>query len=264
VTPVWLDGRLIDAAEARIDPSDRGFTLGDGLFETLRARAGRILWFDDHLARLREGAAILGIPVPLDAARIGEGLNALLAAAGFDDAALRLTLTRGPSATRGLWPPGEPVRPTLLATVAARVVLPRPRLIVAAETRRNEGSPLSRVKVLGYADNLLARREAIARAADDAILLNNRDRVTCATVGNLFLRLDGAWVTPPLADGVLPGLARARLIPRLGAREESIPVGALDRVEAVLLTNSLGAIAALALDGRVLPEPGVDLAPLYD
>ena len=65
-TAVWLNGALLPESEARLSIFDRGFTLGDGIFETMRVREGRPLWLADHLARLREGAAVLGIPVPLD------------------------------------------------------------------------------------------------------------------------------------------------------------------------------------------------------
>lgn len=246
----WLNGRLV--ADATLSISDRGFLLGDGVFETMRSEGPKILWLGDHLARLREGAAVLGIPVEQSDEEISGGLTDLVAASGFDHGALRLTLSRGPATTRGLPPPAEP-NPTLLATVATLAPnIPPVALIVARSTRRNQASPLSRMKSLNYGDNLIARREAIARGADDAILLNTSGHVACATVACLFLRLDGRWVTPPVADGVLPGLARKRLMPMLDAVEASVHESALACVESMMLANSLGLSVVVSLEKRAL------------
>jgi branched-subunit amino acid aminotransferase/4-amino-4-deoxychorismate lyase len=253
--PLWLNGALLREEAAHLSPFDRGFALGDGVFETIRARGPVALWLNDHLARLAAGASLLGIPLPLPESAIADGLARLLEAGGHGESALRLTLSRGPSEKRGLWPASEPPRPTLLATVAP---LPPPRpplaLILSESTRRNERSPLARCKSLNYGDNLLARREAAARSADDALMLNGADRIACATVGNVFLRLDGAWHTPPVADGVLPGLARARLLRLLPAKETPIARADLIRADAGFLSNSLGLAPIRAIEGRALAE----------
>lgn len=139
---VWLNGALVPAEEARIDPADRGFTLGDGLFETIRVAAGRPRHLDRHLARLAGGAADLGIPLPMGELEIAAGIASLLAETGVAEASVRLTLTRGP-APRGLLLPDAP-RPTLLATAAPASPPPVPaRAVIARSTCRNELSPLS-------------------------------------------------------------------------------------------------------------------------
>ncbi|HUY68085.1 MAG TPA: aminotransferase class IV, partial [Alphaproteobacteria bacterium] len=111
---VWLDGQLIDAEAVRIDPGDRGLTLGDGLFETIAVRGGNIALLAAHLARLRHGCAVLRLPYP--DADCEAALRAVLDANKMTDAVLRLTLTRG-AAPRGLLPPAEP-RPALLISAA--------------------------------------------------------------------------------------------------------------------------------------------------
>jgi len=228
---IWSNGTLVEDRNARISPYDRGLTLADGVFETIRCAGSRPLWLLDHLERLRNGAAVLGIPLPLDAAAIETGIRELIAAADLAQSALRLTLTRGAMRRRGLWPEGEPIYPTLMATIAP---LPPPasplRVVVARTTRRNEHSPLSQIKSLNYGDNLIARREAAARGADDAILVNGLGRLACCSVGNLFVHAAGKWMTPPISDGVLPGLARARLIERLQAREASLDADGCVRI----------------------------------
>jgi branched-chain amino acid aminotransferase len=247
---VWLNGHLLSGAEPCISPFDRGFTLGDGVFETIRAHGTRLLWLSDHLARLAAGATLLGIPMPFSNDAVEEGLCALLAACNHEESALRLTLSRGPSELRGLWPADDPAKPTLLAMVAklppGRAQL---RLAITDITRRNELSPLSRIKSLNYGDNLLARRDAARRGMDDALMLNSKGNIVCATVGNLFLRADGRWRTPPISEGALPGLARQRLLSILDAEEKAISPFDLSRANAAFLSNSLGVSDIREIEG---------------
>jgi len=99
----------------------------------------------------------------------------------------------------------------------------------------------------------LARREAIERGADDAIMLNTKEHVGCATVGNVFFRIEGDWLTPPIADGILPGLARRRFIAELGAVESSMSSDIIRKSDAGFVCNSLGFSQIRSIDGRDLP-----------
>jgi len=246
---VWLDGNIIDAAEARIDPADRGFTLADGLFETMRARNGKALRLSAHLARLHAGSGALGIPIPCSDKDLTAALAATLAANHLAEGMLRLTLTRGVG-PRGLLPP-DLVKPTLLITATAIAAEPPPaRVIVATVTRRNEFSPTSRFKTLNYLDNVLARREAAAKQADDALLLNSQGRLVESTVANLFLVIDGDVLTPPVAEGALPGVMRAEVIDRLGAATAQLNPADLASATEAFLTNSSGIRALIAVDGK--------------
>jgi branched-chain amino acid aminotransferase len=252
---VWLDGRVVAAAAARIDPADRGLLLGDGLFETMRARGGAVPLLERHLARLRRGAGLLGIPLPLAGDEIERAVRATLAANGLEDAAVRLTLTRG-RGPRGL--PAAPDQPPTLLIAAFPLPAPRPpaRVIVAKVTRRNERSPLSRLKTLGYGDSLLALREARARGADDALLLNTAERLACATAANLFILQMNTLATPPPGEGALAGITRALVLEsagRLGlqAVEEPLLVAELATAEEVFLSSALqGLLPVIAVDGR--------------
>ncbi|PWC43191.1 aminotransferase class IV [Azospirillum sp. TSO22-1] len=253
MTEVWLNGVIVPESEARIAPADRGLLLGDGLFETLRVSGGRPLRLDRHLARLRAGAEILGLAVPLDDAGLAAAMERLLERRGLSEASLRLTLTRGPG-PRGLLPPAEPT-PTLLITAAPRTPpLPPARVVVARETRRNEHSPLSRIKSLSTLDGVLARQEAARRGADDALLLNTAGRVAEASAANLFLWLDGALVTPPVAEGALPGVLRAAVLEAFPVAERPVTVEDLARTEEAFLTSSLGVRPVVTVDGRTLGD----------
>jgi branched-chain amino acid aminotransferase len=244
---VSLNGTLMEAREARIDPADRGFTLGDGLFETIAVRQGEILRFDAHCARLRQGCETLGIPYP--AANLKAAIDDVLAANICTDAAVRLTLTRG-SAPRGLAPDG-PALPTLLIGVESWLGSPPPaRCIIASVTRRNEHSPLARIKSLNYLDNILARQEAAVRGANEAILLNTKGLVAETTISNLFIVKEGRVFTPPVEDGALPGIMRAAVMTVCSCMQKSLAPDDVYAADGVFLTNSLGIRTLASLDGK--------------
>jgi branched-chain amino acid aminotransferase len=249
---VWLNGSIVDQNDARVLVADRGFTLADGIFETIKAVGSTPFWLSEHFERLKAGALEIGLTIPFSESRICDAVDRLLAGATEDTrSAIRLTVTRG-STARGLWPKETAAQPTCVLTVASSPATLPQDFIVCRSTRRNEHSPLSRIKSLGYGDNILARREAIERGADDAIMLNTEEHVACATVGNVFFRIEGAWITPPIADGILPGLARRRFIAELGAVESSMSSDIIRKSDAGFVCNSLGFSQIKSIDGHDL------------
>jgi branched-chain amino acid aminotransferase len=127
---------------------------------------------------------------------------------------------------------------------------PPARVVVATSTRRNDRSPLAAVKALGALDGLLARREARARGADDALLLATGGQVAEAPVANVFACVDGELLTPRVEDGVLPGVARAAVLALGAAREARLGPDDLARASEVFLSNALGLRAVGSLEGR--------------
>jgi branched-chain amino acid aminotransferase/4-amino-4-deoxychorismate lyase len=224
-------------------PDDRGLLLGDGLFETMLWTGGDMPHLDAHLARMAAGCEVLGLPM-FDLAEARTKVLAAPTETGLADAraAVRLTLTAG-SGGRGLDRPDAPVL-RLAATAAAAPPVTTPVDLVLAKTRRNEGSPAARLKTLSYIDNVLARAEAKAAGADEAVMRNNHGDLTCAAAANLFWILEGRLFTPALHCGVLAGLARGRVLEAartLDVEVHEVATGAeaLDEAEAVFLTNSL-------------------------
>jgi branched-chain amino acid aminotransferase/4-amino-4-deoxychorismate lyase len=247
-----------------IPPDDRGFTLGDGLFETVLADDGDLRRLDAHLDRMSAGCAALGLPAP-DRDLAERLMRQALEDAGLAGgrAAVRLTFTAG-SGGRGL------DRPDVLAPrlVAAAAPAPRPQTparLVTAKARRNDQSPASRLKTLSYLDNVLARAEAREAGADEALMLNTRGELACAAAANIFWVTDGRLFTPALECGVLAGVTRAQVLaaaPALGFPVETVRVEPheLEGAEAVFLTNALVGVRAVAsIDGRgFAPSPLVE------
>ena len=255
---LWRDGTIVPGTQASLDHTDRGLTLGDGLFDTALALGGRVAFEEAHIARLVAGAETLGIPAEAD--RIRAAMRALAGQGndkgrGDDDRlAIRTTLTHG-SGPRGLKPPEDP-HPTLFATAAPSAkgaAFARLRLWPTG-IARNDTTPAARLKTLGYLDAVLAAREAAASGFDEALFCNTGGRVACAGTGNLFALFGDTLITPPLADGVLPGIVRAEVLGLAGAcglrpEEGSLSLPAFLRAEAVFVTNSLRLLAPVTAIG---------------
>ncbi|BBE71372.1 aminotransferase class IV [Oharaeibacter diazotrophicus] len=265
---ILVDGVAYEGTVAPFDLSDRGFTLGDGLFETMAVFAGRPFRLDAHLDRLAAGLAVLGFSVPRD--RLAADVATVAARAPAAGGVIRLTVTRGAGA-RGLAPPAEP-KPTVVVSLAPfnPALVGEPTTLATVDVRRNAGSPVSRLKALPYLDNVLAAREAIGRGARDALILDTAGRVACASVANVF-RLAGDRVETPTTDAVLPGITRALVLeiaPSLGLVpvERALTRDDLAGADAVFLTNSVRLLQPVTeLDGIRFPRderPAAILAAL--
>jgi aminodeoxychorismate lyase len=239
-----------------IPTDDRGFTLGDGLFETLLVDDGPPQFWDEHLERLTAGCAALGLPRPDPLAVKAAADDALVGRSGR--LALRITVTAG-SGGRGLDRPSAPIL-RVIATAAPAARPSGPISLVTSNVRRNERSPTSRLKTLAYLDNILARAEVRGLGGDEALMLNTRDEVACAAAANLFWIVDRRLFTPALECGVLDGVMRRRILAAaaglaIEAVEVRVGLAAVQTADAVFVTNSLIGVGAVAsLDGRAMPS----------
>jgi branched-chain amino acid aminotransferase len=248
--PVWINGSF----GGSIDPADRGLVLGDGVFDTLVAFNRKPFAGDRHLARLADHAAAIGIA--LDTSVIRAGWSAVLGEAKSAHIILRTTVTRGITG-RGLWPKTAP-SPTIVvsATPWNEDLVARPVRLVTSSIVRNAGSPTSRLKTIGYLDNILAAREAAERNADDALLLNADGKVACTTIANIFTLSGGRLFTPPTADGTMAGIIRGIVLEAattvgLEASEGSLGRPDLFAADEVFLTNSVRLVSPVrSLDER--------------
>jgi branched-chain amino acid aminotransferase len=243
-----------------VDPADRGFTLGDGVFDTLTAFNRIPFAGERHLTRLTEQASAIGIEI--DGNRVREAWDAVLAYGESEHLILRTTVTRG-AAGRGLWPTSTR-KPSLIVTATPwnRDLLGKEVRLITSSIKRNPASPSSRLKTLGYLDHVLAAREAASRNVEDALLLNVAGRVACTTIANVFAISGDRLLTPPPAEGVMPGIMRALVLEAasaagLDSEERALAVEELTQADVVFLTNSVRFLSpVLSVDGITLSRRG--------
>ena len=239
---VWRDGAFVDAASA-VSASDRGFLIGDGVFETVLVERGRPAFFAAHLARLRRGASALGFDIAAGEAALRDAIEGLGVRGGVSGrAACRITATRVGGA-RGLVASPD-ARTQIIASLAPIAPARKNLSAVIAGARRLSSAPTNAFKCVGaYAANMLARAEAARAGADEAIMLNEQGRIACASSANLFLIEGEALVTPPESEGATPGVTRALLVEIAGALGVAMRIEPVDaaRIAAapLLFTNSL-------------------------
>lgn len=258
---LWYNGAWQEETQAVFTAQNR-MCYGDGIFDTMLAIDGSPLHFQKHLERIIHNAKILHISINIKPDSVAEIVTSLLARNAMTEgrAVINIMISRGESA-RGLTIPSA-ITPDIIikCTPAPELTSAPTTLITAQSVRRNEGSPLSQIKSMNYGDNILAKIEADNAGADDALMLNNAGRVTCATSSNIFAVRENQLVTPPLRDGVLAGVTRALVIERLNAVEANLTPDDLLKSDGVYITNSVfGARAVHSLDGAVLPSPTITI-----
>jgi branched-chain amino acid aminotransferase len=264
---VWVDGEILPAAARHLSVFDRGFQLGDGVFETLRARSGRPTELREHLERLHRSAAGLDIQLGADAAdRVAAGIAALLAADGLDgpsgDASIRITVSRGVMAGRGLLPPGR-ATPTIVIQAWPVVPTPVDHLerglhLVTSAVRRDPENPLAALKTTSRADYVHARLEARRAGADDALFLTTDGHLSEATSANIFVVRGTQLATPALACAILPGTTRTWLLEWAGRAglvpsETWLTVADLAAADEAFLCSSVaGVLPVTRFEGRAI------------
>jgi branched-chain amino acid aminotransferase len=260
---VWVDGQLVSADEPVLLVGDRGFQLGDGLFETLRVRRGVAIEIHLHLGRLREGMSVLAIPMPWTDAELAAGIAAVVTADAPSDAAVRITVSRGAPKSRGLLPGGwRELQPTVVIQAWPHVPVPAAVLdrgvrAVIASGRRDPAFPLATVKTTSRADHVHAKLEAELVGADDAITLTLHGHVAEATTANVAIVVGQRVLTPPLAAGILAGTTRDWLLRPEGAATLGLaaaeawftPDDLLAADEALLCSSVAGFQPIVSLDG---------------
>jgi aminodeoxychorismate lyase len=252
---VFLNGRFVPESQALIPVNDRGFLYGDGLFETLRVCGGRPFRLAQHLERMMRGADFLKIKCPFMPKELQQFAGQLIEQNKMPEAILRVTLTRGPG-ERG-YTPQTGSRPTVVMTLHAvpEAGAPIQWRLITSSYRIPAGDPLSSFKTLNKLTHIMARREAVEKGADEALLVNTNGEVAETAGGNLFWICDGEICTVPTDCGALPGITRAVVLEIcqtlcLPVNQRVIKPGALRSSGGIFITQSvLGIVTAAAFDG---------------
>ena len=259
---VSIDGQIVAEHEAKISVLDHGLLYGDGLFEGIRVRAGRIFRLGQHLARLQLGARSLGLDLPFDAEQQARIVSDTVSAFGRREAYVRLIVTRG-EGPLGV-DPSTCKRPTVICIVAEIGLFSAEQraqglsLLTSSYRRPNPDVQDVAIKTLNYLNSVLAKQEARQRGADEALLLNQSGRVAEAAVANVFAVRGRTLSTPPAIDGCLEGINRGAVMDLardLGWSVSERSLGRRDLLAAdeVFLTGSgAGVIGVRSLDGRAI------------
>ena len=265
---IWLGdreiGSIVPADEALVSVLDHGFTVADGVFETLKVAHGRPFALTRHLRRLARSAAALGLQAPDEGVvrdAVGEVIFANAPIMG-NLGRLRITYTAGEAplgSDRG------DAAPTLVVAMAKSPAWPEATTCSTVPWVRNERSPITGVKSTSYAENVVALRYAHDRGASEAVMANTRDELCEGTGTNVFVVMDGRVLTPPLSSGCLAGITRELVIDWFGAVEETVPYGALDTADEVFLTSSTRDVhPVIRIDERTWDEPGTNSSRLRE
>ena len=220
---VYVNGRLTGESEAVIPVFDHGFLYGEGVYEVCRTYGGQVRLFARHMARLRASAELIALPVPFDDATLEARVHATLEHAGLrpwtagsPDAYVRVLLTRGV---------GELSYDPRLCPAPSLVIIARPHAappesvytegvaVTIVGVERNRRQALNpRIKSNNLLNNALAMQEALTRGAFEAVMRNHDGHLAECSQSNLFVVQSGRVVTPPVDEGLLPGITRAYVL----------------------------------------------------
>jgi branched-subunit amino acid aminotransferase/4-amino-4-deoxychorismate lyase len=245
----WKQSGSVWKPEDSLPLADRGFRYGMSVFETITVAAGRPLLLGEHLERLRRAAGTCGLDLPplpeLEFSRLWTGL-------------LRFYVTAGPGA------PGDAFEGNVYALFDQAEVgwnLSALRVIsCAAPYLPRPGG----WKSGNYWQNIEALGQAKRTACDEALLFNPAGMLVGAAMANVFLQIDGKWVTPALETGARDGAVRSWVLSHFIADEGILEIRDVARCSAAFLTNSrIGIRSVRELDGRPLADDAASFQQKY-
>lgn len=257
---IYLDGKYVDEAEAKISVFDHGLLYGDGVFEGIRLYEGNVFRLDEHLERLENSAKAIMLELPHTREELSEIVCETCRQNNLRDAYIRLVVTRGVG-DLGLapWLCKEPS----MFVIASKITLyPQEHYdnglaIVTVPTRRiNPAALPPTVKSLNYLNNILGKIEAKQFGALEAIMLNDQGYVAECTADNIFIVLKGEILTPSSSQGALKGITRGSIFDI--ASELDLPIREVNMTrydvwcadECFLTGSGAEVIPVSKLDGR--------------
>lgn len=258
---VWLNGEVLPAAQARISVFDRGFLLGDGVYETLLVHRGKVFRWEPHRARLEGSLSAARIGLSYSWEAVEKGIRGCLEANHLQESRVRVTVSRGESGP-GLEVGSSAEPATVLITAHSYRSLPEScysegvEAIVATIRQTRSESLDPALKSISRIHLVLARLEAADRGAHEAILLDAEGHVAEATSSNVFFGGEKSLWTPPLEAGILAGVTRSTVLELaceagFDVHEEAIRGERMASFEEIFLTNtSCGVLPVTRIEDR--------------
>ena len=259
---IYLDGKFVDPADAKVSVFDHGLLYGDGVFEGIRLYGGNVFRLEEHLERLEYSAKAIMLDLPLTRKEFSDITCETCRQNGLTDAYIRLVVTRGVG-DLGLSPWTCP-KPSIFVIASKISLYPQEHYdnglaIVTVPTRRiNPAALPSTVKSLNYLNNILGKIEAQQFGALEAIMLNDQGYVAECTADNIFIVHKGEIITPSSSQGALKGITRDTIFDI--AKELNVPIRDANMTrydvwcadECFLTGSGAEVIPAVKLDGRVI------------
>lgn len=259
---IYLDGLIVDEADAKVSVFDHGLLYGDGVFEGIRFYNHRVFRLEEHIRRLYDSAKSILLTIPLTPQEMIAATCATIKANGLVDGYIRLVITRGVG-PMGLSPYKCPKASIIIIvdtiSLYSEEAYANGLTMATCSSRRPSHDILSpQVKSLNYLNNVMAKVEALQAGAEEGLILNDLGLVAECTGDNVFVIRDGLITTPPITAGALPGITRAAVIDI--AKELGLPLAERDLSrhdiytcdECFLTGTAAEVIAATKLDQRVL------------
>ncbi|NNC82906.1 MAG: aminotransferase IV [Flavobacteriales bacterium] len=260
---VWIDGVLYPRDEAKVSVFDSTVQGGDAVWEGIRVYDGRVFALDEHIQRMHHSAKAMAFTDIPSKEYIENAVFECLKANGmYDEAHIRLTLSRGMKTSSGMSPHFNRYGSTLIVLAEWK----KPvydnsgiRIITSAIRRNNPSSIDSKIHHNNLINNILAKIEANMVGMDAALMLDMQGFVSECNGTNVFVVRDGQLLTPH-ADSCLPGITRRKVIElalenNIGCMERNISISEVYSAEEVFVTGSMGEVTpVLEVDGRVIGE----------
>ena len=260
---VFLNGALLPADQAAISVYDGGFLHGAGLFETMRADYGRVFRLNDHIDRLIESAAKLGLPIERTDLPLTRDFEQLLVRNHLESARVRMTVTVGsvhPVYARSGSPPLNVCVTAAGLTPVPQAVLTRGLDVVICPFRQSKHDPLAGHKTINYLPRLMAMRSAQKLNCGEALWFTPENLLAEGCISNVFVVRGGALYTPPLDTPVLPGVSRAVILEiaaerSIAAEEKPLNINdVLDADEVILCNSSLQVIPVCRIEKKEIGD----------
>jgi len=254
---VFINSVFADEKDAAVNPLTGGFMYGFGVFETIKVRNGKIIFPAEHWRRLTESLAVLKMSTAYEFEKIESICTELISANAVDNGYIKIMCAQADDGKAGIV--------ICTGTKVYKAEYERGFKVCLAASPKNELSPLSFIKSLNYAENIIQRQAAQAKGCDEALFVNTKGEVCECCSSNIFWVKDGTVFTPAVACGLLPGIVRGKVLALL--HETGIPFvegkfcpAEIETADEVFLTNSLMDILPVSMFcGKKfnLAEPGL-------
>lgn len=244
---VYLNGLFMPLPSARVSVRDRGFSYGDGLFETMRAYDGKIFRLDAHLERLTQSLGLIYLDVPMTVGEMKSAVRETLIRNGYPDSMIRLTVSRGEQNAGFHIDPDA--SPTLVIIVRPLDALPHEwyekgiKISIFPSSAQKVGGLGRQIKSCNFLSNVIIREQAHRDNSAEGIMMNDYGLITEGTTSNVFIVKNKTLITPEINENILPGITRQAVLDiavrsKISVALQAITAEDLYHAEEVFITNS--------------------------